>query len=101
MTAVLMRAARADPTGLTTFCDEVDPKLRDFSRWLFRHASNAYYQTLKNGFPIFDVQDKLWETMKTGECFAVQRSFLATKIGYVFPDGEVPEDDNTPDPWSI
>lgn len=90
MTAVLLAAAKYA---------QLDPRLADFSRWLFRHASNAYYRSLTDGFPKFDMQDKLWEAMKSGACFSSQREFLAEKVGYVFPDGEVPEDDPSPEPW--
>lgn len=73
--------------------------LIDFSRWLFRHASNAYYRSIKDGFPKFDEQDKLWMTMMVDSCYNTQRSFLASKIGYTFPTGEIPEDDPNPPPW--
>lgn len=91
MTAVLMATEKL--TG------SVDQRLLDFSKWLFRHASNAYYRTLKDGFPKFDVQDKLWTTLKTDASCADMRSFLYSMVEYTCPDSEVPEDDNPP--WSI
>lgn len=94
MAAVLLAANKLAPP--------LDQKLIDFSRWLFSHASNAYYRSKKDNFLAFDVQDKLWDTMKTGSCYSEQRSFLKNKIGYVFPDGEVPEDNGpTPPPWFV
>lgn len=94
MTAVLIAADKLSPP--------LDQRLIDFSRWLFRHASNSYFRTKKDGFPAFDVQDKLWQTMKNDACYSTQREFLKTRVGYIFPDGEVPEDDvNPPPPWFI
>jgi hypothetical protein len=109
MTAVLMAADRTQEmvtsaTGVVIVGDwpkkgtGLNSRLADFSGWLFRHACNAYYRCLKNFAP-FDVQDRLWATLKTGACFASQRDFLKDKVGFVFPDGEVPEDDPSPDPW--
>ncbi len=92
-TAVLIKAS-ISVAGHANIPDN----LKDFSRWLFRHACNAYYRCLKN-FPPFSVQDQLWSTMKTGECFSSQRAFLKNVIGFEFPDREVPEDDDTNPPW--
>lgn len=91
MTAVLIATDKLSPP--------LDQRLIDLSRWLFRHASNSYFRTKKDGFPAFDVQDRLWQTMKSDACYNSQREFLKTRVGYTFPDGEVPEDDNPSPPW--
>ena len=92
MAAVLMAANKAG---------HHDQRLLDFSRWLFRHASNAYFRSKKDGFPAFDVQDKLWNTLKSGTEATEMRNFLQTTVGYVFPDGEIPEDDDPNPPWYV
>lgn len=88
MSAVLMATAKLAPP--------LDQRLIDFSRWLFRHASNAYYRSLKDNFPTFDTQDKLWQTLKEGSSASDMRNFLRDVVGYTCPDWEVSEDD---DPW--
>lgn len=90
MTAVLLAADKAG---------QLTQRLIDFSRWLFRHASNAYHRSKKDGFPAFDVQDRLWATMRSGADYSEQRAFLAGRVGYTFPDSEVPEDDDDNPPW--
>lgn len=91
MAAVLMKTAEGT----------LDKQLIDFSRWLFRHATNAYYRQLKDGLSSYNVQDNLWKTMKTAACYEKQRAFLKSVVEFEFPEGEVPEDDVDPVPWYI
>ncbi len=65
--------------------------LCDFSRWLFRHAYNSYFECLKE-FDPFDEQDRLYRIQKDGAEWAAVREFLKTRLYYSIPSGFEDED---------
>lgn len=74
--------------------NELKPPLIGFGLWMLRHAYNSYFESLKD-FPPFAEQDKIYQLQKSSPDWQPQRDFLS-KLGYVLPDGIVPEDDDPP-----
>jgi hypothetical protein len=80
--AVLMAADRAN---------SLSKELASFSRWLFRHAYNGYFESQKD-FPPFDEQERLYKQQKEGSAWSGMRFFLKEKLDYQIPSGIEPED---------